>query len=252
MRKITLFILLSSLLIISVHADSTPTYKDFDIVAYRVGGDGTGPFFYVIDALSDSLLNQEQGGTDFSNSKNITERVSNYLGSSEGDPNTVLVSFRMEGTTLGTYYVAASMTKFELDGEAEKEGSVSKTIKTRYKFDNFDITFNDTHTTTDGSGFVHAENYNYDHSAKTGASELLGSSRLTNSEQESTDKIDNSSSYTAAWWTITSDNKTNYSRSSDYWICRGAMKVLIDEKDYVAADNGTYRATVVVEWGTIS
>ena len=236
MRKITLFILLSSLLIISVHADSTPTYKDFDIVAYRVGGDGTGPFFYVIDALSDSLLNQEQGGTDFSNSKNITERVSNYLGSSEGDPNTVLVSFRMEGTTLGTYYVAAS----------------TKTIKTRYKFDNFDITFNDTHTTTDGSGFVHAENYNYDHSAKTGASELLGSSRLTNSEQESTDKIDNSSSYTAAWWTITSDNKTNYSRSSDYWICRGAMKVLIDEKDYVAADNGTYRATVVVEWGTIS
>ena len=256
MRK-TVFLLLFLLVLIPMYAvDDTSrqvTKTGFDIAAYRVGGDGEGPFFYVIDALDDSLMNQEQVISDFTNSKDITNHIPDYLGLTNGKPNNVLLSFRMEGTTLGTYYVAASVTDFVRYDEDGNVVADSAPVATSYAFDNFDVTFNDTHTTTDGSGAVHLSNYNYDKDTKTEAPVISESFvRLTSANQESSTEIAKGNNYTSAWWTVSSDNEEANPSSSDYWICRGAMKVLIDRDDYTAADNGLYRATVIVEWGTIS
>ena len=136
MRKIIIYfaVFLSILFPLSA-ADSSEA--SFEILAYRVGGEGEGPYFYVVDALSSSLQNLASGTV-----KDMTSYVSSFLGNSSTSADvdylgSVILSFRVEGSALGTYYVSATVTDFALTSENELENT--STIKGRYAFDNFDI-----------------------------------------------------------------------------------------------------------------
>ena len=254
MRKIFVSLLVYFLSALSVFA-ITNSETSFDIVAYRVGGEGEGPFFYIVDALNNSLENVDpspSGDSVDQYSRDMTEHVSDFLASSLDMDNedNVLFSFRIEGTTLGSYYVAAAVTEFYPVGEIA-EGEEFEPITGSFAFDNMDIRFNRSHTET--SGDVSISNKGYDGTKKNTLPAKATSINTTAITDDSGNfALDtNGSNYSSAWWSITSTSLDN-TPSSDYWICRGALRFQIDEQEYVASPNGTYRTTVIVEWGTIS
>ena len=257
MRRLPLFILLIALLIFPVIA-ADGTYpaqeRQMEILAYRVGGEADGPYFYFIDALSDSLINQSA-----ITEPDITGYMDRFLGDlNSSDPSSTLASFRVEGKGTGSFYVAVAVTDFYQveDGSPVSGG---KTIKGEYRFDHMDIRFNDTHEETDGSGKLYISTKDYDGKDSSDLSkgvrktlggatteELSASSDVTPILSDSS--ISENEGYLSARWTVSSTDGTTV--ASDYWICRGAVLLLIDETGYEDAV-GTFRTNVIVEWGTI-
>ena len=252
MRKLSIFILLIALLISPVIA-ADGTYpaqeKQMEILAYRVGGEADGPYFYFIDALSDSLLNQSD-----STEPDITGYMDRFLGDLNfSDPSSTLASFRVEGKGTGSFYVAVAVTDFYQveDGSPVSGG---KTIKGEYRFDHMDIRFNDTHEETDGSGKLHISTKDYDGKDSSdylkGVRQTLGGDTTSVTPILSDSSISENDGYLSARWTVSSTDGTSTSVASDYWICRGAVLLLIDETGYEDVV-GTFRTNVIVEWGTI-
>lgn len=236
MRKLICILLSFILLLTNLNAVET----SFEIVAYRVGGEGKGPFFYVVDALNNSLENMTAG-----ESRSIDSLLSNYIGTelSESDPNNILLSFRVEGQTLGSYYVKLAVSHFALMQESEKgleRVPDGNQISGHYMIDNLDLRFNDSNSTEmDGVG-----------TAKI-------TEKTSNETQKDTkDTVDydaaDLSNASVVTWTIADNNQNDgIDFSSDYWICRGAVRLQIDENEYNNAPIGTYQTKVIVEWGTI-
>ncbi len=236
MRKLICILLSFILLLTNLNAVET----SFEIVAYRVGGEGKGPFFYVVDALNNSLENMTAG-----ESRSIDSLLSNYIGTelSESDPNNILLSFRVEGQTLGSYYVKLAVSHFALMQESEKgleRVPDGNQISGHYMIDNLDLRFNDSNSTEmDGAG-----------TAKI-------TEKTSNETQKDTkDTVDydaaDLSNASVVTWTIADNNQNDgIDFSSDYWICRGAVRLQIDENEYNNAPIGTYQTKVIVEWGTI-
>lgn len=259
MRKLSIFILLIALLISPVIA-ADGTYpaqeRQMEILAYRVGGKEDGPYFYFIDALSDSLLNQSA-----STEPDITGYLDRFLGDlNSSDPSSTLASFRVEGKGTGSFYVAVAVTDF-YQVENGKPVSEGTTIKGEYRFDHMDIRFNDTHEETDGSGKLYISTKDYDGKDSSdylkGVRKTLGGGTTTAvsaiSEVDpilSGTSISENEGYLSARWTVSSEDGTDTAVASDYWICRGAVLLLIDETGYEDAV-GTFRTNVIVEWGTI-
>ena len=261
MRKLSIFILLIALFISPVIA-ADGTYpaqeRQMEILAYRVGGEADGPYFYFIDALSDSLLNQSA-----STEPDITGYMDRVLGDlNSSDPSSTLASFRVEGKGTGSFYVAVAVTDFYQveNGNPVSEGT---TIKGEYRFDHMDIRFNDTHEETDGSGKLYISTKDYDGKDSSdlskGVRKTLGGGTTTaeglSAIIEVTPTLSDSSiseneGYLSARWTVSSKDGTATDVASDYWICRGAVLLLIDETGYEDAV-GTFRTNVIVEWGTI-
>lgn len=259
MRRLPIFILLIALLIFPVVA-ADETYpaqeRQMEILAYRVGGEAEGPYFYFIDALSDSLLNQSD-----STEPDITGYMDRFLGDlNSSDPSSTLASFRVEGKGTGSFYVAVAVTDFYQveDGSPVSGG---KTIKGEYRFDHMDIRFNDTHEETDGSGKLSISSKYYDGKDSSdpskGVRQTLGGGTFTTEYLSaisdvtpilSGSSISENDGYLSARWTVSSPDGTTV--ASDYWICRGAVLLLIDETGYENAV-GTFRTNVIVEWGTI-
>lgn len=234
MRKFICILLAFMLLLTNLNAvEAEKEETSFEIVAYRVGGDGAGPFFYVVDALNNSLENMTAG-----ESRSIDSLLSNYIGTglSESDPNNILLSFRVEGQSLGSYYVKLAVSDFALMKEGEnglERVTNGNEISGKYMIDNLDLRFNDNNSTEmDGAGTAKIT-YKF-------------------SNEESTDTVDYDTgsvpSSNSVEWTIAGNDSTiNY--SSDYWICRGAVRLQIDESKYNEAPIGTYQTKVIVEWG---
>lgn len=250
MRRLPLFILLIALLIFPVIA-ADGTYpaqeRQMEILAYRVGGEAEGPYFYFIDALSDSLINQSA-----ITEPDITGYMDRFLGDlNSSDPSSTLASFRVEGKGTGSFYVAVAVTDFYQveDGSPVSGG---KKINGEYKFDHMDIRFNDTHEETDGSGKLYISTKDYDGKDSSdlskGVRKTLGEGTTSVTPILSDSSISENEGYLSARWTVSSTDGTAV--ASDYWICRGAVLLLIDETGYEDAV-GTFRTNVIVEWGTI-
>ena len=250
MRRLPLFILLIALLIFPVIA-ADGTYpaqeRQMEILAYRVGGEADGPYFYFIDALSDSLINQSA-----ITEPDITGYMDRFLGDlNSSEPSSTLASFRVEGKGTGSFYVAVAVTDFYQveDGSPVSNG---KKINGEYKFDHMDIRFNDTHEETDGSGKLYISTKDYDGKDSSdllkGVRKTLGEGTTSVTPILSDSSISENEGYLSARWTVSSTDGTDV--ASDYWICRGAVLLLIDETGYEDAV-GTFRTNVIVEWGTI-
>lgn len=245
MRKITILFIVLLLPVMTLMASLDRTETSFDIVAYRVGQrEEKGPYFYVVDALNNSLENVSSTGESEeidSYSRDMTGYLSDYLASSLDKDNgsNVLFSFRVEGNTTGTYYVTTAVSDFfPVDSNNENAAPISGS----YAFDNFDVRFN----RSGSQSSIPADGYGYDGNIKETLETNTGTITPVATNKGYYNAIQSSDSFASAWWTI-KDNPTG-----DYWICRGAVRLQIDESEYVLAPNGTYRTTVVIEWGTIS
>ena len=115
-----------------------------------------------------------------------------------------------------------------------------------------DIRFNDTHEETDGSGKLYISTKDYDGKDSSdlskGVRKTLGEGTTSVTPILSDSSISENEGYLSARWTVSSTDGTAV--ASDYWICRGAVLLLIDETGYEDAV-GTFRTNVIVEWGTI-
>ena len=239
MRKFICILLAFMLLLTNLNAvEAGKEETSFEIVAYRVGGDGAGPFFYVVDALNNSLENMTAG-----ESRSIDSLLSNYIGTglSESDPNNILLSFRVEGQTLGSYYVKLAVSHFALMQESEnglERVPAGNQISGKYMIDNLDLRFNDNNSTEmDGAGTARITRKTSDENQRDTADyDTPDTSVLANAP--------------IVTWTIADNDGTDGINSpSDYWICRGAVRLQIDESKYNEAPIGTYQTKVIVEWG---
>ena len=255
MRKITTLLFLMVFIIEGMFSVAVPTRAadtSFDIAAYRVGSDGEWPTIHIVDALNNSLLNMESDEV-----RSIDDLLDNYLGKSLSldDNSNVLLSFRIEGTTLGTYYVAVAVSDFY-------NSDSSAFIKGQYSLDNLNIVFNDSYSSVqDGANHTIVSNTGSDEDIKNTVSP---STEKLSTAQSGTNAVQTSSDYASAWWTIADNpnDSVNATKSSDYWICRGAIRLQINEDDPDSEDNnnygynnapiGVYKTNVIIEWGTIS
>lgn len=238
MRKFICILLAFMLLLTNLNAvEAEKEETSFEIVAYRVGGKGAGPFFYVVDALNNSLENMTVG-----ESRSIDSLLSNYIGTglSESDPNNILLSFRVEGQTLGSYYVKLAVSDFALMQESEnglERVTNGAEIGGQYMIDNLDLRFNDNNSTEiDGEGTAKITEKTSDEASKE-------------TVDYDTDPPDLTSAPIVTWTIAGNDSTINF--SSDYWICRGAVRLQINETEYNNAPIGTYQTRVIVEWGAI-
>lgn len=240
MRKFICILLAFMLLLTNLNAVEAAK-ESFEIVAYRVGGNGAGPFFYVVDALNNSLENMKVG-----ESRSIDSLLSNYIGTglSESDPNNILLSFRVEGQTLGSYYVKLAVSNFALMQESENGlervpagNQNDNQISGNYMIDNLDLRFNDNNSTEmDGKGTAKI-------TEKT-------SDEITRGTVDYDDEDNHLTNAPIVTWTIADNNPyDDIKYSSDYWICRGAVRLQINESKYNEAPIGTYQTKVIVEWG---
>lgn len=237
MRKFICILLAFMLLLTNLNAvEAEKEETSFEIVAYRVGGVGAGPFFYVVDALNNSLENMTEG-----ESRSIDSLLSNYIGTelSKSDPNNILLSFRVEGQSLDSYYVKLAVSDFALMQEGEnglERVTNGAEIGGSYMIDNLDLRFNDSNSTEmDGAGTAKI-------TEKT-SNEVI-------KETVKYDAADHLTSAPIVTWTIADNNPNDgIDFSSDYWICRGAVRLQIDETEYNNAPIGTYQTKVIVEWG---
>lgn len=236
MRKFICILLAFMLLLTNLNAvEAEKEETSFEIVAYRVGGDGAGPFFYVVDALNNSLENMTAG-----ESRSIDSLLSNYIGTglSESDPNNILLSFRVEGQSLGSYYVKLAVSDFALMKEGEnglERVTDGAQIGGRYMIDNLDLRFNDNNSTEmDGAGTAKITGKTSDENPR---------------ETVDYDEADLTDAPIVTWTIADNDQTDGINFSSDYWICRGAVRLQIDESKYNEAPIGTYQTKVIVEWG---
>ena len=176
-------------------------------------------------------------------SRSIDSLLSNYIGTelSESDPNNILLSFRVEGQTLDSYYVKLAVSHFALMQESEKgleRVSNGNQISGNYMIDNLDLRFNDNNSTEmDGAGTAKI----------TGKTSDENPRETADYDTPDTSVLADAPIVT---WTIADNDQTDgIDFSSDYWICRGAVRLQIDETEYNNAPIGTYQTRVIVEWG---